>query len=228
MEHFVSRKALDIAVAGETIALFYENGLVNTIADLYALKKEDIAGLERFGPKSAENFLTSLEASKKVPFERVLFGLGIRYVGETVAGKLAQHFGSLEALMRAGYEQLVEIDEIGERIAESLISYFSEAANLEILARLRAAGLTFEGVKKERISNKLEGKSIVISGEFEEIRRPELQHLVEMHGGKNVGSISSKTNFVIAGANMGPSKLQKAGELSIPIISLSEFKAMIE
>lgn len=227
MEHFVSRKALDIAAAGETIALFYENGLITNVADLYSLKKDDIAGLDRFGEKSAENFLNSLEASKKVPFERVLFGLSIRYVGETVAKKLAQHFGSIESIMAAGYDHLLDVDEIGERIAESLLAYFSIAENLDILARLRTAGLRFEVDEKERISNKLEGKSFVVSGVFEEIGRTDLLHLVELHGGKNVGSISSKTHFIIAGANMGPSKLQKAKELNIPIISFVEFKDMI-
>ena len=228
MEHFVSRKAMDIAAAGETIALFYEKGLINDVADLYLLKREKIAGLERFGPKSADNLLKSLEASKKVPFERVLFGLSIRYVGETVAKKLAQHFGSLDALMSAGYDQLVEVDEIGERIAGSIINFFSIAENHELIKRLRTAGLTFEAEKKHKISDKLEGKSFVVSGVFEGVGRPELKNLVEQHGGRNVEGISSKTDYIIAGNNMGPAKLQKAIDLGIPIISLSEFKAMIE
>jgi DNA ligase (NAD+) len=230
MEHFVSRKAMDIDGLGqETIELLYNQGLAKSIADFYLLKKEQLSGLERMGEKSAQRILDGLEESKKAPFERVLFALGIRYVGETVAKKLAKEVHSIDNLREKTKDELTEIDEIGDRIAESIVDFLSKPAHLEMIEFLRNQGLKFQ-VSEELLNNrteKLKGFSIVISGTFEKHSRDELKQLIEQNGGKNVGSISKKTNYVLAGENMGPSKLEKAQELGIPIISEEEFMKML-
>lgn len=230
MEHFVSRKAMDIDGLGqETIELLYNQGLAKSIADLYLLKKDQLSALERMGDKSAQRIIDGLEESKKAPFERVLFALGIRYVGETVAKKLAKEVHSIDNLREKTKEELVEIDEIGDRIAESIIDFFSKPEHIEMIEFLRNQGLQFQ-VSEELLSNrteKLKGLSIVISGTFEKHSRDDLKGLIEQNSGKNVGSISKKTNYVLAGENMGPSKLEKAQKLGIPIISEEEFLKML-
>lgn len=230
IEHFVSRKAMNIEGLGtETINLLYNKGLLRNIADIYDLKFSDLVNLERMGEKSANNLLNSIEKSKQVPFERVLFALGIRFVGETVAKKLAAHFKSIDALQHATYEELLEVEEIGDKIAQSVIQFFSDPKNLEIIQRLKAAGIQMS-LSEENQSlkgNELEGKSIVISGVFKLHSRDEYKKMIEAHGGKNVGSVSSKTSFILAGDNMGPEKLKKAQQLGIPLIDESTFLAMI-
>lgn len=230
MEHFVNRKAMDIDGLGqETIELLYNQGLAKSIADLYLLKMDQLSVLERMGEKSAQRILDGLEESKKAPFERVLFALGIRYVGETVAKKLAKEVHSIDNLRQKTKEELIEIDEIGERIAESILDFFSKPAHIEMIEFLKNQGLQFQ-VSEELLKNrteKLKGLGIVISGTFEKHSRDELKQLIEQNGGKNVGSISKKTNFLLAGENMGPSKLEKADKLGIPIISEEEFLKML-
>ena len=230
MEHFVSRKAMDIDGLGqETIELLYNQGLAKSLADLYLLKMEQLSGLERMGEKSAQRILDGLEESKKTPFERVLFALGIRFVGETVAKKLAKEVHSIDNLRQKTKEELTEIDEIGDRIAESILEFFAKPEHLEMIEFLKEQGLQFQ-ISEELLNNrtdKLKGLSIVISGTFEKHSRDELKQMIEQHGGKNVGSISKKTNFVLAGENMGPSKLEKAQKLGIPVISEEEFLEML-
>lgn len=230
IEHFVSRKAMNIEGLGEeTINLLYENGLLHNVADIYDLKISDLVSLERLGLKSASNLISSIEKSKEVPFERVLFALGIRFVGETVAKKLAYAFKSIEALQKADYEDLIQVEEIGDKIAQSVRQYFSDPKNLEIINRLKAAGvqLSLNDDKSKRKGNELEGKSIVISGTFKYHSREEYKDLIEEHGGKNVGSVSSKTSFILAGENMGPEKLKKAQNLGIELIDENKFLSMI-
>jgi DNA ligase (NAD+) len=230
MEHFVSRKAMDIDGLGqETIELLYNQGLAKSVADLYLLKKEQLSTLERMGDKSAQRIFDGLEESKKAPFERVLFALGIRYVGETVAKKLAKEVHSIDNLRKKTKEELTEIDEIGDRIAESILEFFSKPEHVEMIEFLKNQGLQFQ-VSEELLSNrteKLKGLNIVISGTFENHSRDELKNMIEQNGGKNVGSISKKTNYILAGENMGPSKLEKAGILGIPIISEDDFLKML-
>jgi len=230
IEHFVSRKAMNIEGLGtETINLLYNKGLLRNIADIYDLKFSDLVNLERMGEKSANNLLNSIEKSKQVPFERVLFALGIRFVGETVAKKLAAYFKSIDALQHATYEELLEVEEIGDKIAQSVIQFFSDPKNLEIIQRLKAAGIQMS-LSEENQSlkgNELEGKSIVISGVFKLHSRDEYKKMIEEHGGKSVSSVSSKTSFILAGDNMGPEKLKKAQQLGIPLIDESTFLAMI-
>lgn len=230
MQHFISRKALNIDGLGEeTVAMLHEAGLIHNVADLYDLTKEQLLPLERKAEKSVDNLIRGIEASKSISFERVLYGLGIRYVGETVAKKLARHFQSIDRLMAADMEELVSVDEIGERIAQSIVQYFSEENNRNIVERLRTKGLNFELAQDARpVSALLEGKSVVISGVFQNHSRDELKKMVEQNGGKNVGSISAKTSFVLAGENMGPSKKEKADKLGVPVISEQEFLKMIE
>ena len=229
IEHFISRKAMDIDGLGpETVDQLYRAELVENVADLYELKKEDILKLERMGEKSADNMLEGIERSKEVPFERVLYAMGIRYVGETVARKLAEHFGNLEALQKADYEALVNVEEIGGIIAESVLEFFDNENNRAIVDRLRNYGLNFELEKKEMDSEKLAGKSFVISGVFSGFSRKELKEAIEKNGGRNVGSLSNRVDYLVAGENMGPSKKQKAEKLEVPIISEEEFKKMIE
>lgn len=231
IEHFISRKAMNIEGLGpETVDLFYQEGMIGNAADLYNLREQDIARLERFGEKSAQNIMAGLEASRQVSFERVLFALGIRFVGETVAKKLARSIKNIDTLMSATKEKLMAIDEIGEKIAESIIHFFSSEKNRELVTRLKAAGLKMEMEAEETaaVSNILEGQSIVISGVFAVHSRDEYKDIIEKHGGKNVGSISKKTSFILAGENMGPSKLEKAQKLGIKIMDEKEFLELIE
>lgn len=231
IEHFISRKAMNIEGLGpETVDLFYQEGMIGNAADLYNLREQDIARLERFGEKSAQNIMAGLEASRQVSFERVLFALGIRFVGETVAKKLARSIKNIDTLMSATKEELMAIDEIGEKIAESIIHFFSSEKNRELVARLKAAGLKMEMEAEETaaVSNILEGQSIVISGVFAVHSRDEYKDIIEKNGGKNVGSISKKTSFILAGENMGPSKLEKAQKLGIKIMDEKEFLELIE
>lgn len=224
IEHFIGRKAMDVdGLGAETVQLLFDKGLIKNSADLYDLTFDQLIDLDRMAEKSANNLLLGLKASREVPFERVLFALGIRYVGETVAKKLAKHFKSLENIRTATELELILVDEIGERIAQSVRSYFDKPEHLELINRLKMAGLQFETAAKEATSDKLEGKSFVVSGVFTSFSRDELKVLIEDNGGKNVSSISKKTDFVIAGENMGPSKLQKATELNIPILSEDDF-----
>ncbi len=231
IQHYISRKAMDIeGLGGETVALLVNNDLIENYADLYTLKKEDVLPLERMAEKSAENLINGIEKSKEVPFERVLFALGIRYVGETVAKKLAKHFKNIEALMAASEEELINLDEIGERIAWSVRDFFDTEANVENVKRLREYGVQLE-ISAEKLANqtdKLEGNSFVISGVFEKVSRNELKKLIEDNGGKVSSSISSKTNYLVAGENMGPSKLAKAEKLGTNIISEDDFLKMLE
>lgn len=230
IEHFIHRKAMNIdGLGSETIELLYQNGLIHNAADLYELRAEQLVPLERLGEKSAERILKSLEASKSIPFSRVLFALGIRFVGETVAKNLATASGSLDKLRTMTIEELTEINEIGVRIAASVVEYFSQPAHIQIIERLKQYGLQFEmevSDSGER-TDKLKGQTFVISGTFNLHSRDELKQLIELNGGKNVGSISKNTNFVLAGDNMGPSKLEKANQLKVPIISEEEFLKMI-
>ena len=229
MEHFISRKALNIdGLGAETVQQFYDAGLVNNVADLYELTYEQIIALDRMADLSTKNILAGLEASKQVSFPRVLFGIGIRFVGETVAKKLAKHFKTMDALMAASEEELIAVDEIGGRIAESLLSFFADERNRAIVERLNQHGLQLEVEESNELtSNTLEGKAFVVSGVFSQFSRDEIKAAVEQHGGKNVGSISKKTDYVLAGDKMGPSKLQKAEDLGVPIISEEDFIGMI-
>lgn len=231
IEHFVSRKAMNIdGLGGETVDLLYNAGLIRDVADLYQLKAADICRLDRMGQKSAVNIVHGIVASKEVPFERVLFAIGIRFVGETVAKTLARAFGSMDALAAASLDELTHVDEIGEKIAESIIRFFANDVNRALVERLRAEGLQFalaEEPNEGPRSTVLEGKSIVISGVFQHHSREEYKALIERHGGTNVSSISAKTSFVFAGENMGPAKLEKAQKLGIPIVSEQQFLDMI-
>ena len=229
IEHFVSRKAMNIDGLGEeTIDLFYQKGLLHNIADIYDLKLEDIAAQERLGEKSAQNILDGIEASKNVPWARVLFALGIRMVGETTAKKIAKKYNTIDSLQWATAEQLCAIEDVGPQIAENIVKYFEDIRNLEILERLRQAGVQFEGeAEAEPTSDKLAGMSIVISGTFAQHSRDEYKAMIEQNGGKNVGSVSKKTSFILAGDNMGPEKRKKAEDLGIQMISEEEFLAML-
>ena len=231
MEHFVMRKAMDIDSLGEeTIAQLYEAGLIRTIADLYDLKKEDLLKLERLAEKSVSNLLAGIEASKAVPFERVLFAIGIRHIGETTAKKLAYYFKNIDALKNASLEQLLEVGDIGEKTAQTIIAYFGDEKSIEIIEKLRQKGLQFELSSEQLVktSEKLKDLSFVVSGVFSKFSRDDLKKTIEQNGGKNIGSISGKTSFVLAGENMGPEKLKKAEKLGIPILSEDDFIKMIE
>lgn len=230
IQHFISRKAMDIEGLGsETVELLFNEDLIDDYADLYTLTKEQILPLERMAEKSAENLVNGVQASKAIPFERVLFALGIRYVGETVAKKLAKAFKNIDALMAASQEQLVAVDEIGERIAQSVIKFFSEPVNQDIIDRLKSHGLQFS-LSEEQLENQtelLKGQTFVVSGVFE-ISRNDLKKLIEDNGGKVASSVSSKTSFLVAGDKMGPSKRTKAENLGVPIISEQEFLQKLE
>ena len=231
IEHFVSRKAMNIdGLGSETIDLLYSQGLLENIADIYALNKDDIAKQERLGEKSAQNILDGIAASKQVPWARVLFALGIRMVGETTAKKLARKFPSIEQLQNASIEQLISTEDVGEQIAQNIINYFNDDQNMAIIYRLQQAGLQMVSPDDEQamLSNKLEGKSIVISGVFTHHSRDEYKNIIEQHGGKNVGSVSKKTSFVLAGDNMGPEKRKKAENLGVALLSEEEFLALIQ
>ena len=230
IEHFISRKAMNIDGLGpETVDMFYRLGLIKDTADLYQLKTDDIKNLERMGEKSAENIVNGIAASKEVPFERVLFALGIRFVGETVAKKIAKSFTDIEELENADLEKLKNIDEIGEKIAQSIITYFSNPANRELVERLKSNGLQLHRTEEDLsgYTDKLAGQSIVISGVFTHHSRDEYKEMIEKNSGKNVGSISSKTSFILAGENMGPAKLEKAQKLGVKIMSEDEFLALL-
>ena len=229
IEHFVSRKAMNIDGLGEeTIDLLYRQNLLHNIADIYDLKLSDIAAQERLGEKSAQNILDGIEASKQVPWARVLFALGIRMVGETTAKKIARKYNTIDALQWATAEQLCAIEDVGPQIAENIVAYFNDIRNLEILERLRQAGVQFEGeAEAEPTSDKLAGLSIVISGTFSQHSRDEYKAMIEAHGGKNVGSVSKKTSFILAGENMGPEKRKKAEDLGIKLLTEDEFLGLI-
>ena len=227
--HFISRKAMNIDGLGvETVELLFDNGLLRDISDLYTLKAADIAVLPRLGEKSADNIISSINNSKSVPFARVLFGLGIRFVGETTAKYLAAHFKSIDAVMGASREELRESDEVGDKIADAIIDYFADPVNLNIIEFLKASGLQFEAEATRRDSNILEGKNIVVSGKFTLHSRDELKALIEKNGGKNQSGVNANTDFIIAGENMGPAKLQKAEKLGIQILSESDFVEIIK
>lgn len=230
IEHFISRKAMNIDGLGpETVDLFYSLGLIQNTADLYQLTIEKIKDLDGKGEKSAENIINGIEQSKKVPFERVIFALGIRFVGETVAKKIAKSFTNIDELINASKEELISIDEIGEKIAQSILNFFSNETNRTLIQRLKDAGLTLQRSEEERAdyTDKLSGLSIVISGVFTHYSRDEYKAMIEKNGGKNVSSISAKTSFILAGENMGPSKLDKANKLGIKIINEEEFLKLI-
>lgn len=230
IEHFITRKAMNIeGLGGETVALLYKSQLVLNYADLYELKKEQIIPLERMAEKSAENLIQGIEKSKEVPFERVLYALGIRYVGETVAKKLAKHYKNIDALAQATLMDLILVDEIGEKIAQSVVDFFQNPENIQIINRLKSYGVQLEIQEKPstQVSNILEGKTMVVSGKFEHFSRDGIKQAIEDHGGKVGSSISSKTDFVVAGADMGPSKLEKATHLGVKILSEQEFIEMI-
>jgi len=231
MEHFISRKAMNIdGLGSETIDLLYNEGLIRNIADIYDLQKEQISRLERLGDKSAERILNSLDESRQIPFEKVLFALGIRFVGETVARILAHRLMNIENIEKASLEELTAVDEIGGRIAESVRSYFSNPENIKLIERLKEKGLQME-LDQTSIANrseKLGGLSIIISGTFEKNSREDLKKMIEQNGGKNASSISGNTSYLLAGNNIGPSKLEKAKKLNIPIISENDFLKMID
>ena len=229
IEHFVTRRAMNINIGPETIEDLYNAGLVKDAADLYTLKVPDLVRLERWAIKSAHNLLDSLAISKQVPFERVLYALGIRYVGETVAKRLANSFHSIEALRAASFEQLIAVDEIGDRIANSVRRYFADERNCHLVERLQEVGLqmNISEVQLSNRSEKLKGKTIVISGTFLHHSRDEYKNLIEQHGGKNSGSVSGKTSFILAGDNMGPAKLEKAAKLGIQVMQEEEFLKLI-
>ncbi|RZJ51502.1 MAG: NAD-dependent DNA ligase LigA [Flavobacterium sp.] len=226
VQHYISRKAMDIGgLGGETVALLFKNNLVHNYADLYELKVEDILHLERMAQKSAENLVQGVEKSKEIPFESVLFALGIRFVGETVAKKLAKHYKNIDALSQASLMELILVDEIGERIAKSVIEFFENEENRKIIERLKSYGVQFEIVEKINpdATDKFAGKTFVVSGVFAQFSRDELKNTIENNGGKVGSSISAKTDFVVAGDNMGPAKLEKANKLKIPILSEEDF-----
>ncbi len=231
VEHFISRRAMNIDGLGpETVDLFFDQGLIRTCADLYTLTREDILKLDKKKDKSADNIIKGVETSKAVPFERVLFGLGIRFVGETVAKRLAHAFKDMDALQAADLDALVHVDDIGERIAQSVIAYFADESNQAMIERLREYGLQMK-LSEDVLANqsdKLAGMSIVISGVFEKHSRDEYKNMIVQHGGKSVGSISKKTSFILAGANMGPSKLEKAEKLGVKILDEMQFLDLIQ
>ena len=229
IQHYITRKAMDIeGLGGETVALLYQNGLVKNYADLYDLKIEQILPLERMAQKSAENLINGIEKSKEVPFERVLYALGIRYVGETVAKKLAKHYKNIDAIANASLMDLILVDEIGDKIAQSVIEFFENIENRLTIERLKSVGIQFELVEKNtQVSDKFAGKTFVVSGVFEKFSRDDLKKAIEDNGGKVGSSISTKTDYVVAGENMGPAKLEKANQLKIAIISEDDFLGML-
>ncbi|MBT8271004.1 MAG: NAD-dependent DNA ligase LigA, partial [Bacteroidia bacterium] len=230
IQHFISRRAMDIeGLGGETVALLVDAGLIGDFTDLYELKKAQLIPLERMAEKSADNLIKGIESSKAIPFERVLYAIGIRYVGETVAKKLARHFKTIESLRLAAFDDLVSVEEIGEKIAESIVEFFSDDNNLRMINRLQEFGLQLS-ISEEILAGQtdiLKGMRFVVSGVFEQISRNDLKALIEKNGGKVASSISSKTSYVVAGNNMGPSKREKAEALEIPIIDEQEFLQMI-
>lgn len=232
IQHFISRKAMNIdGLGGETVEQFYKAGMINDIADLYSLKPLELLQLDRMAEKSVNNIMKGIHASKQIPFDQVLYGLGIRYVGATVAKTLAKHFKSVDNIRNATLNDLIEVDEIGDRIAESVQSFFCDERNLAVVERLKDAGLQMRVEENEEdagLNKFLEGKSIVVSGVFDAFSRDELKALIERFGGKNVSSISKKTSFILAGDKMGPSKLEKAEKLGVDLVSEAEFIKMME
>jgi DNA ligase (NAD+) len=231
IEHFVSRKAMNIdSLGGETIEQLYNAGLIKNIADIYDLKKEQLLPLERMAEKSVNNLLDGIEASKQIPFERVLYAIGIRHVGETTAKKIARKVKNIHTLENATEEELLHIDEVGEIIAKSITIYFADEENRKMINRLKSFGLQFELSEEQMQSttDKLGAKTFVISGVFQKHSRDELKDLIEKNGGKNTGSISGKTNYLLAGDNMGPEKLKKAEKLGVTVIGEDDFLKMIE
>ncbi len=228
IEHFIRRKAMDIeGLGGETVELLYDCGLVKDAADLYDLRAAELSPLPRLGEKSAENIIRSIDLSRQVPFHRVLFALGIRFVGETTARQMADHFRTMDAVMTASREELIQAEEVGEKIADAVIAHFAEEKNRRIVERLRAAGLRFEAEERERRSTSLEGLSFVISGTFLRHSRDELKALIESHAGRNVAAVSGSVDYLLAGDKMGPAKLKKAEQLGVRIISEEDFERMI-
>lgn len=230
IEHFITRKAMNISGGAETVEHLYAAGLIRNIADLYTLRWQDVARLERWAEKSAKNLIESIQNSVSIPYDKVLFALGIRHVGETVARKLVMAFPNIDLLMNASVEDLVQVDEIGEKIAQSIVFYFSEEANRDVVQKLRGYGLQFELSEAiiSKKTDKLNNLTIVISGTFEKHSRDEYKALIEQNGGKNSGSISAKTSYVLAGDNMGPAKLEKAEKLGVTIINEDQFLEMIK
>ncbi|HKL38584.1 MAG TPA: helix-hairpin-helix domain-containing protein, partial [Bacteroidales bacterium] len=227
-EHLVSRRAMDINAAEATIDALYRKNLVHDAGDLYALTKENLLSLERFADKSAQKLMDSINQSRQVPFPRVLYALGIRFVGETVAKTLASRFRSIDKLARANYEDLVSIDEIGDRIARSVLNYFSNPRNMTIIQKLKQAGVNMKMQEEEKPeSQSLQGKTIVISGTFGHYSRKELQEIIGRYGGKNTSSVSSNTDYLLAGENTGSKKLEQAEKNNVPVISEEEFLKMI-
>jgi DNA ligase (NAD+) len=230
LEHFVSRKAMNIEGLGsETIALLYDKGLLHSVADIYSLRAEDIAAQERLGEKSAQNILASVEQSKQIPWSRVLFALGIRMVGETTAKKIAKRFTSVDSLQWATKEELIGVEDVGDQIADNIIAFFADIRNLEIITRLQAAGLQLAAQEQTAsdVPQVLAGKTIVISGTFTRHSRDEYKQMIEDHGGKNSGSVSKNTDFILAGDNMGPSKLEKARSLGVQLMNEDDFLSLI-
>lgn len=226
--HFISRKAMNIEGLGdETVQLLYDNGLVHDISDLYTLKRADLVRLPRLGEKSADNILRNIEASKQVPFARVLFAIGIRFIGETTAKILARQFKNIDALIHADPEQLIEAEEVGEKIARSIIEYFADAGNMRIVERLRSYGLQFQNQVQEGATDRLAGLNFVISGTFVHHSRDQLKELIERHGGRNLNGVSSNVNYLLAGQNIGPAKLAKASKLGVKMINEEEFMQML-
>ena len=228
IEHFISRRAMDIGAAEATVDLMFREGLIGDAGDLYSLTWEEVEGLERFAEKSASNLINSIQESVEIPFERVLYALGIRYVGETVARKLARHFHSLERIKSATFEELVAAEEVGKKIAESVMLFFKDPNNRKLIEKLESAGLQFQSAHSTPQGTKLDGLTIVISGSFETHSREELKKMIEENGGKNAGSISARTDYLLGGEGIGPSKMQKVQELGIPLISEEEFLRMLE
>ena len=229
IQHFISRKAMDInGIGNETIELMFENNLISNYSDLYFLNKEDLIKLDRMAEKSVDNIFIGLDKSKRIPFERVLFALGIRHVGQTVSKNLAQNFKSIDNLISKSYEELIKVDEIGERIAESVVKFFNDNNNIKIIDRLKSVGLQFNTQKVDKVKNIFDGKTFVVSGVFNSYSRDELKSLIELYGGKNSSTITSNTNFLLAGNKMGPSKLKKAEDLGTKIISETDFNHMIK
>jgi DNA ligase (NAD+) len=230
IEHFVSRRAMDITMGPETISLLYDKGLLHDAGDLYLLRFDDLVHLDRWGETSANNLIESIDKSRAVPYERVLFALGIRFVGETVARKLAHAFPDIDLLAKASEEELMAVEEIGERIARSVIDFFARPDRVNLVSRLREQGLQF-ALSEEALStrtDKLEGLTIVISGTFELHSRDEYKAMIAQHGGRNSGSVSKNTDYILAGENMGPAKLEKARKLGVKIIDEKSFLNMLE
>ena len=228
IQHFISRKAMDInGIGNETIQLMFQNKLITNYADLYTLKKEDLLSLERMAEKSVENIFKGLNESKKVPFERVLFALGIRHVGQTVSKNLAKKFESIDNLISQTYDELLLVDEIGERISKSVVNFFKNEKNIINIEKLKTVGLQFHSEIKTNVTNVFHDKTFVVSGVFEGYSRDQLKNLIEINGGKNLSSVSSKTNYLLAGDKMGPSKLKKAEDLGVDIISEQDFNKLL-